>query len=138
MAAVATVARVISIKTELIIAGTLLVAGLGGWVTQNVVAQPRLTVAQIGAAIGCASVDKVPSELGARETGACPLEGHHRVTIVTFDGGRQREEWLSSNRTQRPAALGAQAVVTGDGWAAVTDDLAAATRLSLKAHGWWA
>ncbi|WP_433616643.1 hypothetical protein ACQP2P_15370 [Dactylosporangium sp. CA-139114] len=128
----------ISMKTQLVIAGALLVAGMGGWVAQSASGPSRLTAAQIGSAVGCATVDKLPNDRGALETAACPLPAHHRATIVTFDGGRQRDEWLQAKQTEWTVSSGAAAVVKGDGWAVLTDDLAAADRLAAKTGGWWA
>ncbi|MFD0579355.1 hypothetical protein [Dactylosporangium darangshiense] len=127
----------ISIKTELVIAGALLVAGLGGWAAQAAFAPGPLTAAQVAAAAGCATVDRLHPDPGVRESAACQLD-HKRLTIVTFDDGRQRDGWIGKMHTEVAVSLGTEKVVAGDGWAVLTDNLAAANRLAVKANGWWA
>jgi hypothetical protein len=132
------VPRVISTKTELVIAGAVLVAGLSGWAAQSAFADPPLTAAQVAAAIGCATVDTMHTDPDARETTVCQLDGHHRVTIVTFDDRRQRDGWMMRTHSELAMSRDVRALVIGDGWALVTDDLAAARRMAVKVHAWWA
>jgi hypothetical protein len=129
------VPRVISIKTELVVAGALLIAGLGGWAAQAAFAPGPLTAAQ--AAAGCATVDTLHPDPGVRESAACQLD-HKRLAIVTFDDGRQRDDWIDKMHTEVAISLGTEKVVAGDGWAVLTDNFAAANRLTVKANGWWA
>ncbi|MGI5241905.1 hypothetical protein [Dactylosporangium sp. CA-139066] len=125
----------ISTRTELVIAGAVLIAGLGWWAAQSLFPVAPPSPFQLAAAAGCAEASRLPAQPGVRESVQCQVN-HHDVTVVTFDDGRQRDDWVSHMHTETVVTFGAETVVAGGRWAVLTADAGAADRLAVQAHGW--
>lgn len=132
-----TVPRVISVRTELVIAGVVLAAGLGAWAARGLTqADPPPSAARLATALLCTdAADPIHSDAGVRDTIACRRAGRHG-TVVTFDDNRLRDDWVA--RMHRPFAAGSgELLLTGDRWAVQTDDFAGARHLLAEVKGWW-
>ncbi|WP_433222284.1 hypothetical protein ACQP00_23045 [Dactylosporangium sp. CS-047395] len=84
--------------------------------------------------------DPVPVRVtGAYEALGCKESGYD-VVVVTFETNTQRDHWFDE---QRPLMFMAQmqglsgALVAGDRWGILTDDVERATELKAVANGWW-
>ncbi|WP_433063709.1 hypothetical protein [Dactylosporangium sp. CS-033363] len=96
------------------------------------------SAAKLAALAGCP--DPAPLHAtGAYEALGCKESGYD-VVVVTFEDNAQRDRWFDEQRTTifmaQMQGLPA-AVVAGDRWGILTDDVDRATELKAVANGWW-
>ncbi|GGM55383.1 hypothetical protein ACFFX1_19770 [Dactylosporangium sucinum] len=129
----------ISLRTEMLVIGLLLAAGLSGAALGRGAAPAGPPAAvDLAGRVGCTGAHAGNPTGGERELVMCRI-GDRDVTVVTFGDNTGRDDWLGDARAEvvTLGLFGApEALVYGDRWAVRTADLAAADRFAAALHGW--